>query len=262
MENHPIPQDITGFEFKLIGDMTIKQFAYIAGGVILAWIFYSLPLFELIKIPLAVFFLAFGAALAFLPVSGRPLDTMISNFFKAVFSPTQYLYTKTDTPATSSTSSVAGVSSPSLADLSKQQFANFLGGLKAAKKNKLDEKEKVFFQQVTTYSSQAPQPLPKPVEPHSFAHKAVDQKTPQTEIKPEVTIKPDDEALKNEALILEKELSDAKVKEQQETSANSKQYLDAHQKVLELQQNLSNTLLQKQELEKQLMELQKQVEAS
>ena len=45
MDNHPIPQDVTGFQFRLIGDMTIKQFAYLAGGMILAWIFLASPLF-------------------------------------------------------------------------------------------------------------------------------------------------------------------------------------------------------------------------
>ncbi len=95
MENHPIPQDITGFEFKLIGDMTLKQFAYLAAGVITAWIIYSLPLWVYIKIPLAVAFAALGAAFAFLPIEGRPLDVMIKNFIKAAFSPTQYVYQKT-----------------------------------------------------------------------------------------------------------------------------------------------------------------------
>src|SRR3990167_10467552 len=93
-ENHPIPQDITGFQFKLIGDMTLKQFAYLAAGAIFAWITYLLPLFLLIKLPIVVFFLSFGVALAFVPVDGRPLDTMIAYFFKALFSPTQYKYQK------------------------------------------------------------------------------------------------------------------------------------------------------------------------
>ncbi|EKD47460.1 MAG: hypothetical protein ACD_66C00049G0001, partial [uncultured bacterium] len=28
MEQHPVPQNVTGFQFKLIGDITLKQFAY------------------------------------------------------------------------------------------------------------------------------------------------------------------------------------------------------------------------------------------
>ena len=34
LQQHPVPQHIASYEFKLIGDMTIKQFAYLAGGII------------------------------------------------------------------------------------------------------------------------------------------------------------------------------------------------------------------------------------
>lgn len=94
MEQHPIPQNITGFEFKLIGDMTIKQFAYLAGCAVLAWIFFASPLHPLIKFPLVIFFAIFGIALAFVPVEGRPLDRWISNFIRALFAPSQYIFHK------------------------------------------------------------------------------------------------------------------------------------------------------------------------
>src|SRR3990167_3316868 len=94
MENHPIPQDITGFQFKLIGDMTIKQFAYIAGFVIFGWVVYSFPIYSFIRIPLALLIGSFGAALAFVPISGRPMDIMIANFIRALFNPTQFVYEK------------------------------------------------------------------------------------------------------------------------------------------------------------------------
>jgi len=93
MENHPIPQDITGFQFKLIGNMTIKQFAYLAAGVILAWISYVLPVFILIKLPFA-FCLPAPGSFCFLPFEGRPLDVMITNFLRQFFNPTQYVYQK------------------------------------------------------------------------------------------------------------------------------------------------------------------------
>ena len=34
MREHPIPQDITGYKFHIIGSMTLKQFLEIAIGVI------------------------------------------------------------------------------------------------------------------------------------------------------------------------------------------------------------------------------------
>jgi len=94
MENHPIPQDVTGFQFKLIGNMTVKQFAYLATGVVLAYIFFQLPINFLIKIPLCAFFAILGIGLAFLPISGRPMDLMIGNYIKALFRPTQFVYEK------------------------------------------------------------------------------------------------------------------------------------------------------------------------
>lgn len=98
MENHPIPQDVTGFQFKLIGDMTIKQFAYLATGIVLAWIFFQFPITSFIKLPVCALFAFLGFGMAFLPVSGRPMDLMIANFIKALFRPTQFVYEKTGTP--------------------------------------------------------------------------------------------------------------------------------------------------------------------
>src|SRR3989344_3191988 len=94
MENHPIPQDITGFQFKLIGSMTIKQFAYLVGGVILGWLVYIFPIPILLKIPLGISFIVFAFLLAFVPFSGRPMDVMLINLIKALLSPTQYVYKK------------------------------------------------------------------------------------------------------------------------------------------------------------------------
>ncbi len=94
MENHPIPQDVTGFKFKLIGSVTVKQFLYLLGGGILAAITYVLPFNGLLRIPLALFFGAIGASLAFIPIEGRPMDIMIKNFLKALPSENQYIYRK------------------------------------------------------------------------------------------------------------------------------------------------------------------------
>ncbi|MBI2430785.1 MAG: PrgI family protein [Candidatus Levybacteria bacterium] len=95
MENHPIPQDVTGFQFKLIGNMTIKQFAYLATGIVLAWVVYALPLSRLITFPLALILGFLGFALAFLPIDGRPMDAMVAYFIKALFTPNQYVFQKT-----------------------------------------------------------------------------------------------------------------------------------------------------------------------
>lgn len=92
METHAVPQDITGFKFKLVGDMTVKQFGELAGGAIVAYIFFASNLHPFIKFPIAGFFALFGVALAFLPVEERPLDVWLINFFKAIYRPTYYVW--------------------------------------------------------------------------------------------------------------------------------------------------------------------------
>ena len=94
MEQHAVPQDITGFKFKLVGDMTLKQFGELAGGAILAYIFYASTLPAFFKWPLVTLFGLFGFALAFLPIEERPLDVWIFNFIRAIYQPTLYLWKK------------------------------------------------------------------------------------------------------------------------------------------------------------------------
>ncbi len=94
MENHPIPQDVTGFKFKLIGSVTVKQFLYILGGGIVAAVCFILPMTPFIKIPLSILFGSFGVMLAFVPIEGRPMDVMAKNFLKALPAENQYIYKK------------------------------------------------------------------------------------------------------------------------------------------------------------------------
>jgi hypothetical protein len=263
MDNHPIPQDITGFEFKLIGDMTIKQFAYVAGGVVSGFIFYVSPLFALIKIPLALICVGIGAALAFLPIEGRPMDLMVKNFFKAVFSPTQYVYRKAGGQLFAE-SQTAPFSAARLAELSEKQLRDFLNAL-PKKKNKLDQKEKVFFQSLNQYgASMPPQNVPGYVPAHVFA-KQTSQLSPATKPaqapanKNEARQAANQDLLKT-AAVLEKELREAKARESTQPKVDTSEYLGAHQKVLELQGNLNELLLQKEQLETRLFDMQKRLE--
>lgn len=96
MEQHPIPQQISSYQFKLVGDMTLKQFFQIAGGVLVSIIIYSTPLYPIIKWPLIIFFVGLGIALAFLPFQERPLEQWIVSFFRSIYSPTKYTWKKTD----------------------------------------------------------------------------------------------------------------------------------------------------------------------
>jgi len=94
MENHPIPQDVTGFKFKLIGSVTVKQFLYLLGFGILATMAFVLQINIFIKVPLMLFFGGIGASLAFLPIEGRPMDIMLVNFAKTIPSENRYIFRK------------------------------------------------------------------------------------------------------------------------------------------------------------------------
>ncbi len=104
MEQHPVPQNVTTFQFRLIGDMTIKQFGYLAGGAIAGYIFYKLPLPFFFTWPLAISSVILGIGLAFVPIEERPMDIWLLSFIKSIYSPTQYLWSrsaeqKTNPPA-------------------------------------------------------------------------------------------------------------------------------------------------------------------
>src|SRR5260221_11620154 len=96
MENHPIPQDVSHFQFRLIGHITLKQFAYLIAGSIVGVIVFFLPIFIIIRIPIVAFIALTAVFFAFIPVEGRPADVMLYYFIKAFFSSTQYIYQKTN----------------------------------------------------------------------------------------------------------------------------------------------------------------------
>ena len=100
MEQHAIPRQITSFEFKLIGFMTLKQFLYLVLFIPLGYIVSILFPIPFISTLLGILVGGFGAALAFLPINDRPLDIWIRNIWKRLTSPTQYTYHKHNSPIT------------------------------------------------------------------------------------------------------------------------------------------------------------------
>lgn len=96
MQPHPIPQNVTSFQFHLIGDMTLKQFGYLAIGSTIAYLLFVFlsPIYPLVAWPLTIISAISGFALAFLPINSRPLDSWIGAFFKAIYSPTKRVWKK------------------------------------------------------------------------------------------------------------------------------------------------------------------------
>lgn len=169
MDQHPIPQDVTGFQFKLIGTMTVKQFGYVATGVIMAVVLFYLPIHSvfgvLLKVILIPLFGSSGVVIAFVPIDGRPIDVMTTNFVKAVFSPNQYIYhrqgkqlsfttiTTTKAPVAKKTeqkTQEASRQTPStLLDRKEEKLRALLLTSRGQVKNDIDKKEAAFLQTLT-----------------------------------------------------------------------------------------------------------------
>lgn len=99
MDVHPIPQNVTSFQFKLIGDMTLKQFIYLASGCGFAYLTFMIfgASYPFVAWPLLITSAILGAAFAFLPIGSRPLDYWVKAFLKAVYSPTKRVWKKNNT---------------------------------------------------------------------------------------------------------------------------------------------------------------------
>ena len=95
MEQHPIPQQISSYQFKLVGDMTLTQFGKAAGGIVIAVLINTSKLVFFIKYPLMFIFGVGGLALAFVPFEDRPLETWIMSFIRSIYSPTMFVWKKT-----------------------------------------------------------------------------------------------------------------------------------------------------------------------
>lgn len=261
MENHPIPQDVTGFKFKLIGSITLKQFLYLLFFGIFCVISFIMPVSPLIKIPFMFFFGALGAALAFVPIEGRPLDVMLVHFLKALPSENRYIYHKKGANffAYEYLKASAHSHTKSLeSDTTEQQRKSMLMSQLRNSSYRPDQQEidfmkniKSFFEE-TAYTKSTtttpiapvaplpPQPAPAPV--------VVQQVSPKAS-------QPSDYAksLGEQALALQRQIE--KTELQEKTSQNQSEL--EHQ-INDLQSQLNRILSQRDLLEKKMLEYEKE----
>ena len=90
---HPVPQNIMDVEFKLIGELTMRQFSYLLVFGLAAY-FSANRIPGIMKFPSVIFFVLLALGLAFVPVGERGLDEWIMNFYKSITSPTQRKWKK------------------------------------------------------------------------------------------------------------------------------------------------------------------------
>jgi hypothetical protein len=96
MQEHPVPQNVTGYEFHLIGQMTLKQFFTAGLGVLFAIIVNATNLAEIFKYPLIFLFGVGGFGMAFVPYEGRSLDKWFIAFIRSIYQPTLFFWKKTN----------------------------------------------------------------------------------------------------------------------------------------------------------------------
>ena len=133
MDQHPIPRQITTFEFKLVGFLTIKQFIYLLVFTVLGVIVYALT-----PIPLLNYLFGFltggvGLAFAFVPINDRPMEVWIKNLIKRITSPTQYTFKKENKPPAVLINAVSSTPPKIVATHldSQQKLKNYLSSSKA-----------------------------------------------------------------------------------------------------------------------------------
>lgn len=271
MEQHPVPQNITSFQFRLVGDMTLKQFGYLAGGIILAYISYKLPLPFFFTWPMTVIFGLGGFGFAFVPIEERPMDVWVLSFIKNVYNPTvfhwEYSVEKPVEPAqpvppldvkkssallTSPMASVASLftpqkTTPSASPLpvtkprQKSIFDSFFSWIDdffpSAKPAVVYPSSRGVYPVVRPTPPIASVPTPMPVTP-----KKPDEKPKEPEVLPVDAKKTEEElsVIKLQLEAVQKELADKKLVES---------------RVLELQKQLNDISVQKQKYEKELLTL-------
>lgn len=171
MEQHPVPQNIASYEFRLVGDMTLKQFAELAAGLIVALIFYSTNIPWFLKWPVVFTSSLLGVGLAFFPFEERPLEIWITAFAKAVYSPTQFLWKKNSAIPSFFENRPAVQQKPLLEEAKPQDKLKLLEYVSTLPTpvSQIDQKETDFVTQINnlftlTPSPTTPQPPPKTKE--------------------------------------------------------------------------------------------------
>src|SRR3989344_635363 len=94
IQQHPVPQNIASFKFKLFGNLTARQFFTLIIPLSLAAVIYFSGIPSIIRYPVSFAVGGFAFFIALVPIGGRPFDKWAVAFIKAVMSPTQRVWTK------------------------------------------------------------------------------------------------------------------------------------------------------------------------
>ncbi|MBN1263414.1 MAG: PrgI family protein [Candidatus Pacebacteria bacterium] len=198
MEQHPIPQQISAYQFRLIGDMTLRQFSQLAGGLVLALFFYVLPIPGLFKWFFVLLFGLLGFALAFLPLEDRPLDQWLTAFINSIYTPTMFVWRKekrlpaflADTPGLRPISQTATAPATQLTQANLLKYLNTLSP--PASETEAEKEETAALSSINNLFASTK--LPPTITPEPKRLKITDQLMPQLKIKPRKLSAPPSEA--------------------------------------------------------------------
>lgn len=95
MERHAVPQNIMEVEFKLFGALSVKQFAYLAGGLLGALVIYFLPFPIALRFVLIIISVILGLFLSLIKINGQYSSVWLANFVVAMFTSQERVWKKT-----------------------------------------------------------------------------------------------------------------------------------------------------------------------
>jgi hypothetical protein len=92
-KQHAVPQNIMDVDFKIIGDLTLREFFYLLIFFGLAyWAYMTIQV--VLKWPLMALFILTGLVFARGRFGERGMDEWVVNFFRAIYNPTQKVWKK------------------------------------------------------------------------------------------------------------------------------------------------------------------------
>ncbi|KKP85845.1 MAG: hypothetical protein UR87_C0037G0003 [candidate division CPR3 bacterium GW2011_GWE2_35_7] len=168
MRAHPIPQNVVSFEDRIFGPLTAKQFSIIATGLSFAFVLYMSPLPGTFKIPAVVVVSLFSFAAGLVRINDMTLDTWLTTFIGAIYSPTQFIWQKTteefvsflQLAHTKSATTKAKESRSATEKTKKDLYPELFS------EERQDEKEQEFLSQLN-FEIPTPQNIPQAIETKS-----------------------------------------------------------------------------------------------
>ncbi len=149
---HAVPQNIMDVEFKIIGDLTMRQFFYLAVFATITYISLTTFTNPIFRYPIAAVSLLIGLGFAFVPIEERGLDQWAVNFIKAVYAPTQRIWKKEPMlPKAFSFESISVVQQEIIAlspTLSRRKLEQYLNKAILQNEDPLDIPEKEYMKKI------------------------------------------------------------------------------------------------------------------